>query len=67
VTVGLFAVGDAAYALLVNRDYVAMTQTDVVVASPPDAVRVLDVESGTFVPVAGATTFASGSRFASST
>jgi len=63
VTVGLFSVGDSAYALVVNRDYAAVTQTDVVVASPPDSVRVLDVESGAFVPVAGATTFGSGSRF----
>ena len=50
LTVGLFSVGDDAYALLVNRDHDAATESDVTFASAAGVVRLLDVATGAFEP-----------------
>lgn len=54
ITVGMFSVGDDAYALLVNRDHVAASASDVVVASAAEP-RVLDIASAEFIAIPGAT------------
>lgn len=61
LTVGIFAIGDGAYALLVNRDYAAITETDVVFAARDGRVDLLDVDQGAFLP-ASVTTDPLGAR-----
>ncbi len=54
LTVGLFTVGNDAYALLVNRDHDAAVESDVIFASGTGGVNVLDVATGEFQPMPGA-------------
>jgi hypothetical protein len=62
LTVGLFAIGDDRYALLVNRDHASPVTTDVIVASGTGAVSALDVDTGELVPAPGAATDPLGVR-----
>lgn len=62
ITVGMFAVGDDAYALLINRDHVAPTESDVILASAAEP-RELDVASGEFIAIPGATPEGTDTRF----
>lgn len=48
LTVGLFATGNETYALLVNRNYGAATETDVYAASGDGTPELLDVATGQF-------------------
>jgi hypothetical protein len=52
LVVGMFAVGDDAYAMVVNNDPRAATEADLEVASADGAVQILDLASGAFVPAA---------------
>lgn len=61
ITVGTFAIGTGAYALLVNRDHVNMADTDVYVGTTDGVVQQLDVNSGSF-PNAATTTDSIGTR-----
>jgi hypothetical protein len=60
--VGLFSVGNDAYALLVNGKHDATTESDVIFASATGAIDVLDVATRTFVPAPNATPEAQGVR-----
>ena len=62
ITVGIFDVGDDGYALLVNRDHDAASESDVYFASAGGVLDVLDVTSGAFVPATSATTDAIGTK-----
>lgn len=65
VTVGLFAVPDAShdvYAFVANRDYDSRVEIDAVLAPTAAAPQILDVPSGTFVPLPIVAKDAGGTR-----
>lgn len=61
ITVGMFAVGDDSYALLVNRDHVAASESDLVLTSAAEP-RVLDINSAEFITIPDATTDGTDTR-----
>jgi len=62
ITVGMFAVGDDSYALLVNRDHVAASESDLVLTSAAEP-RVLDINSAEFITIPDATTDGTDTKF----
>lgn len=55
ITVGTFQTGGDTLALLVNRDHVNTTNTDVYVAAGAGGVLAMDTGTGSFVPLSGST------------